>query len=77
MNGMMQIMMLRSNQIKAEPFSGHHENFPKWELTSRNNTDMAEIAHVLKDYSLEKMPTSEDQELDPVNNSHTSLIKYW
>jgi hypothetical protein len=37
---------------------------------------MAEMTHVLKDDFMAKMLTNKDQELEPANDTHKSLIKY-
>ena len=77
MNKLMQMVMLRPNQIMVQLLSGKQKNFPKWEFKFWNNIVMAEMAHVFKDDFLAKMPTGEDHELDPANISHKPLIKDW
>lgn len=76
MNETMMQMMSRSTQIKIKLFSGKQKDFPRWTFKQQNNFAIAKMAHVLKDGFMAKMPPSEDQELDPLNNDHKPLINY-
>jgi hypothetical protein len=38
---------------------------------------MADMAHVLDEKFLNKLPSREDMELDPKNADHQELIEYW
>ena len=51
MKDMMQAMMSMSaeNQtIKAEPFSGKQEDFPKWQMKQKQNFIMVNMGHLLE-----------------------------
>ena len=77
---MMQAMMTMSSQdrtIKAEPFSGKQEDFPKWLIKQKQNFIIADMGHVLDNTLLAKLPSSKTMELDDSIPKHKQCAKYW
>ena len=57
----MQAMMAVSSQnqtIKAEPFSGKQEDFPKWLIKQKQHFIMADMGHILDKSFSTKLPSS-------------------
>ena len=80
MKELMQAMMAisaKNQTIKAGPFSGKQEDFPKWRLNQKQHFISANMAHVLDPGFMRKLPSSKTMELDENDPDDKQFAKYW
>ena len=70
------VMSAEKQTIKAKPFNGKQENFPKWQLKQKQHFIAANMGHVLEKTFSAKLPTSEKMELDESIPEHKQFSKY-
>ena len=79
MKEMIQAMMTMSakNQtVKAEPFSGKQEDFPKWQLKQKQHFIAANMGHSSEKGFSVKFPTRKTIELDKSIPEHKQFARY-
>ena len=57
-------MNAKNQTIKAKPFSGKQEDFPKWQLKQKQHFIGANMGHVLEKPFSAKLPTRKTTELE-------------
>ena len=62
--------------IKAEPFSGKQEDYPKWRLKQKQLFISANMAHVLEPSFLGKLPSTETCKLNEATPAGRDHAKY-
>ena len=81
-NGMKELLLsiaaisAENRTIKAEPFSGKQEDYPKWRLKQKQLFISANMAHVLEQSFLGKLPSTETCELDETTAAGKDHAKY-
>ena len=81
-NGMKELLLsiaaisAENRTIKAEPFSGKQEDYPKWRLKQKQLFMSANMAHVLEQSFLRKLPSTETCELNEATPTGRDHAKY-
>ena len=70
-------MSTKNQTIKAEPFSGKQEDFPKWQMKQKQYLIMVIMGHVLEKSFLMKLSSSETLKLDENIPEHKQTAKCW
>ena len=81
-NGMKELLLsiaaisAKNRTIKAEPFSGKQEDYPKWRLKQKQLFISANMAHDLEPTFSVKLPSSKTMELDETTPAGKEFAKY-